>query len=203
LGVGLAVPVIGGLAASGAIAGGEATALMVGASALSGGAGSFVGGGLSGGANAGWNNGQCNGSAGDIAQGAWDQGLAALPGGVLGGLLAVPGGEAVEGAAGPFRANTPLTGQIHHPISTRIGRALEEHPTLRGQYQPRDPSFTTQAIDEAAHRGYQTWHIELDAEVARWLQNPDNAAATPAQFEAWLRWRYSQPDLRARFPNGF
>jgi hypothetical protein len=80
---------------------------------------------------------------------------------------------------------------------------LEKHPTLRGRYQPRDPRFTTQAIDEAAHRGYQTWHRELDAEVVQWLEAEANQAATPAQFEAWLRWRYSQPDLLARCPNGF
>ncbi|MGC4002697.1 MAG: hypothetical protein QM811_05985 [Pirellulales bacterium] len=45
-------------------------------------------------------------------------------------------------------------GQIHHPISKQVSKALDEHPNLAGQYQPRDPRFTTQAIDEAAHRGY-------------------------------------------------
>jgi hypothetical protein len=93
------------------------------------------------------------------------------------------------------------TGQIHHPISKPVAKALDEHPNLSGQYQPRDPRFTTQAIDEAAHRGYQTWHRELDAEVSQWVRN--NPQASSEAFEGWLRWRYSQPDLKARFPNGF
>jgi hypothetical protein len=37
------------------------------------------------------------------------------------------------------------TGQVHHPISKPVFKALEEHPNLAGQYQPRDPRFTTQA----------------------------------------------------------
>ncbi len=106
--------------------------------------------------------------------------------------------------AGGAAQTAPVpTGQIHHPISTRVGRALDSHPTLRGQFQPRDPRFTTRAIDEAAHRGYQQWHRDLDAEVVRWINDPANARATPQQFLDWLRQRYNQPDLRARFPNGF
>ena len=96
-----------------------------------------------------------------------------------------------------------LTGQTHHPISTKVARELEQHPTLKGKYTPRDPRFTTQGVDEAAHKGYQTWHRELDDEVISWLRDPKNLNATPEQFEAWLRWRYTQPDLKARFPNGF
>ncbi len=101
-----------------------------------------------------------------------------------------------------MRGRAPC-GEIHHPISRPIYNELEQHPNLAGRYAPRDPRFTTQALDEAAHRGYQTWHRELDAEVGQWLRNPANANATPADFEAWLRWRYSRPDLRSRFPNGF
>ena len=94
-----------------------------------------------------------------------------------------------------------LTGQIHHPISKTVFNALDRHPILKGHYRARDPRFTTQAIDKAAHNGYQRWHIDLDNEVASWVNS--NPAATPAQFESWLRWRYSQPDLVWRFPNGF
>ena len=97
--------------------------------------------------------------------------------------------------------NVKPSGQIHHPISKPVYRALEEHPNLTGQYQPRDSRFTTQAIDNAAHRGYQTWHRELDAEVSQWIRN--NPQTTPQNFEGWLRSRYSQPDLQQRFPNGF
>jgi hypothetical protein len=93
------------------------------------------------------------------------------------------------------------SGQIHHPISRPVHQALDSHPQLSGQYQPRDPRFTTEAIDKAAHNGYQTWHRQLDAEVQKWLA--DNPKATTKMFEDWLRWRYSQPDLQALFPNGF
>jgi hypothetical protein len=92
------------------------------------------------------------------------------------------------------------TGQVHHPISKPVFKALEEHPNLAGQYQPRDPRFTTQAIDDAAHRGYQTWHRELDAEAGQWIRN--NPQATPQTFEGWLNGRYNQTDLQQRFPNG-
>jgi hypothetical protein len=95
------------------------------------------------------------------------------------------------------------SGQIHHPISSKVYRALEQHPILAGRYRPRDPRFTTQAIDQAAHYGYPRWHRELDAEVVNWVRDRVNRGKTPAEFEAWLRWRYLQPDLRARFPSGF
>jgi hypothetical protein len=93
------------------------------------------------------------------------------------------------------------TGQIHHPISKPVAKALDKHPNLAGEYKPRDPRLSTQAADKAAHRGYQKWHRELDAEVSKWIaEHPD---ATKETFENWLRRRYSQPDLKARFPNGF
>jgi len=59
----------------------------------------------------------------------------------------------------------------------------------------------TQAVDEAAHRGYQMWHRALDAEVVDWLARCPNA--TTSQFEQFLGQRYAQPDLVERFPNGF
>ena len=99
------------------------------------------------------------------------------------------------------RQTTPATGQTHHVISARIARALERHPNLAGQYSARDPRFTTRAIDETAHRGYQGWHRELDAEIEQWIVS--NPSATRGRFEAYLRRRYSQQDLRSRFPNGF
>ena len=93
------------------------------------------------------------------------------------------------------------TGQLHHPISKRIARALETHATLRGRYGERDPRFVTRAADKESHSGYQQWHRDLDDEVIEWLAT--YRTATPAQFEAYLRHRYTQPDLRARFPDGF
>ena len=107
-----------------------------------------------------------------------------------------------EGVERAVKKSVP-TGQVHHPISTKVGKQLEEHPVLNGHYQPRDPRFTTRAIDEAAHRGYQRWHRDLDKEIVQWLKDPRNVNATPEQFESWLRWRYRQPDLLERFPDGF
>jgi hypothetical protein len=98
-------------------------------------------------------------------------------------------------------ARVVTTGQEHHIISRRIAAALDVHPTLAGQYTPRDPRFVTQALDDAAHRGYQTWHRQLDAEVVDWLASNPNATTTA--FEQFLRGRYAQEDLIARFPNGF
>jgi hypothetical protein len=92
-------------------------------------------------------------------------------------------------------------GQLHHIISQPIAKALADHATLRGHYQPRDPRFVSRAVDEKAHCGYQEWHREVDAEVIDWLRT--RRKATPAEFEAFLRQIYSRPELRARFPNGF
>jgi hypothetical protein len=112
-------------------------------------------------------------------------------------------GKAVGKFAETVKTAVKTTGQIHHPISAKIGRDLQKHPALKGHYKSRDPRFTTQAADAASHRGYQTWHRALDKEVVQWLRDPINKAATPEQFEAWLRSRYAQPDLKQRFPNGF
>jgi hypothetical protein len=92
-------------------------------------------------------------------------------------------------------------GQLHHVISRPIAKALEDHKTLKGHYEPRDPRFVTRAVDEKAHCGYQQWHRDVDAEVIEWLRR--NGLATPKQFEALLRQIYNRPDMRMRFPHGF
>ena len=101
----------------------------------------------------------------------------------------------------PEPKDVHLTGQLHHPISTPIHRALEKHRELRGLYNARDGRFVTRAIDAEAHKGYQKWHRNLDDEVVEWLTK--NQTATPAQFETYLRKRYGRSDLRARFPDAF
>jgi uncharacterized Zn finger protein len=78
---------------------------------------------------------------------------------------------------------------------------LEEHLTLRGLYEPRDPRFVTRAVDEKSHCGYQEWHRKVDAEVIEWLK--DHRKATADQFEAFLREIYNRPDMLKRFPHGF
>lgn len=94
-----------------------------------------------------------------------------------------------------------LTGQLHHVISKVVHRALERHPVLSGLYKARDPRLTTRAVDGAAHRGYQTWHRQLDNEVSEWLEL--NRDKSQKDFEEFLRQRYSEADLRARFPELF
>jgi hypothetical protein len=65
----------------------------------------------------------------------------------------------------------------------------------------RDPRFVTRAADKASHNGYQKWHRKVDEEVIEWLTR--HRKATRAEFEAFLRWLYSRPELRVRFPDGF
>jgi len=86
-------------------------------------------------------------------------------------------------------------------IATNISKAFQNHGSLSECFQPYALLFTTRAIDEAAHRGYQRWHRELDKEVVEWLKS--NQEATQEQFESWLRMRYRQPDQLERFPDGF
>ncbi|MDY7230159.1 Wall-associated protein precursor [Hyalangium rubrum] len=92
-------------------------------------------------------------------------------------------------------------GQNHHIISRPIAKALEDHKTLRGLYEPRDERLKTQAKDKESHCGYQQWHRDVDAEVIKWLEN--NPAATPAQLMAKLREIYNRPEMLERFPHGF
>jgi hypothetical protein len=93
------------------------------------------------------------------------------------------------------------TGQNHHVISRLIAKALKDHKTLRGLYQPRDKRFVARARDKKAHCGYQKWHRDVDQEVIRWLEKYKKA--TPEEFEAFLREVYNRSALRWRFPRGF
>jgi hypothetical protein len=92
-------------------------------------------------------------------------------------------------------------GQEHHPISRRIAKKLEEHPTLKGLFKPRDPRFVARAKDEQSHCGYQEWHRNVDDEVINWLNR--YSKATPKEFMDKLRDIYSRPEMRERFPHGF
>ena len=121
----------------------------------------------------------------DTCASGWDK-TKALGGIAIGIASLTPTGRAARaGAAAKAGAEAvETTGQLHHVISTRIGRELERNPNLAGRYSPRDPRFATRAVDDAAHRGYQTWHRELDAQVEGWLRA--NRNATPQQFESFL-----------------
>jgi hypothetical protein len=102
---------------------------------------------------------------------------------------------------GDDQGATAESGQLHHIISKKIAKALEEHGTLKGHYTERDPRFVTRAANKEAHNGYQKWHRAVEDEVIRWLNR--YPTATPEEFEAMLRQIYNRPEMRARFPNGF
>jgi RHS repeat-associated protein len=113
-----------------------------------------------------------------------------------------PGDDAVAGVlAGVSKLNKAVSGQMHHGISKKVHNALQRHPNLRDRYKARDSRFQTQGVDIEAHRGYQSWHRDLDEEVSDWVRSTPEA--TTQQFESYLIDRYSQPDLSDRFPNGF
>lgn len=95
----------------------------------------------------------------------------------------------------------PLTGQVHHPVSRPIRDALNRDPNLAGPWS-RDPQLTTQAIDRAAHNGYEQWHRDLDRLVVGEIES--GRFQTSEEFLRWLRERYmNDPDLASKFPGGF
>ena len=92
-------------------------------------------------------------------------------------------------------------GQVHHAITAQIHRELQNHKTLANVYKYRDNRFVTQAIDKAAHNGWEKWHRAMEDKVVAWLKQEHHA--TPAQFEAYLRNLYkTDKELAPRFPNG-
>jgi RHS repeat-associated protein len=118
------------------------------------------------------------------------------------GMLSVGAKElAALDKAKKAQACAKAAGQLHHVISTKIWRAVERHPKIKGAFNKRDPRFVTRAVDDAAHRGYQRWHRELDAEVEGWLE--EFQGKSPEEFLEYLRNLYERTDIKARFPNGF
>jgi len=93
------------------------------------------------------------------------------------------------------------SGQAHHLLGTKITRALNSHPTLKGafDYNRTNSKYIYDALDDAAHKGYQTWHRQYDATVVKWLQN--NPAASPTQFDKYLHNLHQQPLLKSKIPN--
>ncbi|MBN8644568.1 MAG: hypothetical protein J0L61_04925 [Planctomycetes bacterium] len=112
--------------------------------------------------------------------------------------------QAMVDEYGPLAVMVPVTvkpaGQLHHAISKRVWDVLENMPQLRKYLKLRDNRLVTRAIDALAHRGYQRWHRDYDAEVAEWLLN--NADATLEEFLKYLHKLYQRSDLKARFPCG-
>jgi hypothetical protein len=114
--------------------------------------------------------------------------------------LSTGGGAGPPGvSAGPAAPVKPQ-GQVHHAISKRVWKALEERPGVKGRYNYRDRRFESRAATPDAHKGYWGWHDKLDDEIVEWIGKEQNL--TPERFEKYLHWRYAQPDLSWRFPHG-
>jgi len=93
------------------------------------------------------------------------------------------------------------TGQWHHIISRKIERALAGHATLAGEFRRQD--YVVRALDEASHKGYQTWHRAYDDEVVRWLRDARNNGAGSHEFLTYLGRIHATPDMSTRFPDAY
>ena len=118
-----------------------------------------------------------------------------------GGYLSEPFmAGAASGAAKAVKKAKHLTGQLHHAISTKVHRALQDHKNLKDVYKKRDNDWTTQAGKLDDHKGYQTWHRKYDGDVVAWIKQYESA--TPAQFEHYLKGLYRKGELAEKFPSG-
>lgn len=91
------------------------------------------------------------------------------------------------------------TGQRHHLLSNKIMSSLNNHPSLKGAFNRENTKYIYNALDDAAHKGYQTWHRQYDEMIVKWLQS--NPSATPVQFNQYLHNLHQQPWLKSRVPN--
>jgi hypothetical protein len=92
-----------------------------------------------------------------------------------------------------------VTGQLHHPITTKVFRSLTDNSNVSAEFRDNYKRFTTQAADLASHNGYQTWHREIDKAMENWLAKRPKATETEIIDE--LKRLYSDPDISKRFPN--
>ncbi len=87
--------------------------------------------------------------------------------------------------------------QLHHIVSNKIIRALNQHQVLRGLLSRND--LVVRAATTLSHKGYQTWHRLYDNEVVQWLSQHPNA--TYDDFLGLLREIYERPEMREAFPD--
>ena len=129
-------------------------------------------------------------------------------GGIIGGALGYLLGPTVTAATGVAGVSITaqggftlipvhLLGQWHHVLSNLIMRALANHP-LRGLFIRA--SSVVQALTEAAHKGYQSWHRLIDQHMVQWLQSHQNA--TPLEFWQEMYKQYNTRDMIKRFGEG-
>ncbi|MCX7747060.1 MAG: polymorphic toxin-type HINT domain-containing protein [Clostridia bacterium] len=90
------------------------------------------------------------------------------------------------------------TGQIHHLLSNKIMRALNNHPTLKGLFDRENPLFKFRAASAEAHKGYQQWHRTVDNDIVEWLTN--NADATAQEFKNFINSVYNRLEIKIRIP---
>jgi RHS repeat-associated protein len=132
-------------------------------------------------------------------------------------LGALPGGDALKGAKYVKKATevvakiskvaketkilrnfVKLTGQVHHLISNRVLAAMKSHKALSAGADAMRARLKKQAVDLAAHNGYQKWHRDLDDEIVSWIRNHENA--TEDEFLRYLDGVYNRPEIKSRFP---
>lgn len=97
------------------------------------------------------------------------------------------------------KGTVKATGQVHHVLSNKIMRSLNNHPTLKGKFNREDLMFKYRPKDLESHKGYQKWHREYDAKVVNWLEN--NPRSTEQQFRKYLNDLHQQTWLKDRIPN--
>lgn len=86
------------------------------------------------------------------------------------------------------------TGQMHHVITRKVERQMALNPNLIGINRS---DYVVQAVDKAAHRGYQTWHREYDKQLLNFLA--DHRACTASEFKNFVNAIYRTPEMIARF----
>ena len=86
------------------------------------------------------------------------------------------------------RQNNPgATGQLHHPISNKIAKELQNTTKLNGI--TRDSVGVIRASTLQDHIGYQKWHRQVDDDIIRWIQS--NLDADENAFIVFLNKTYS------------
>ena len=76
---------------------------------------------------------------------------------------------------------------------------LKKHEVLNGVFKRN--YVIVQAIDQASHKGYQTWHRNYDDAAVQWLIK--NKAATAEEFLSYMLDVYKQTDMINRFPDAY
>lgn len=123
---------------------------------------------------------------------------APFPAAKAAGFAGIIGRKGATKAVNLIKGTEEATGQLHHILSNKTMKALNEHPTLKGVFEREDAAFKNRAKDADAHKGYQQWHRDVDNATVDWLQNNPNA--TSQQFKDFLNGLYQQPNISSKIP---